>query len=228
MIFLKYDGFSRFSDEGLAVYSKDGLYGIINSNGEKILNPTYTRIDPFSQEFAVVEVDSKCGYLNKEGEIVLPVIWEAALSFVNGLALVMQQNYKFGCINLRGELVIPAIYSELGQYAEDRLFFKKGKKYGFLNGKGEVILPALYDETDQFSNGLAPVKLKNKWGIINLNGDFVIEPKFDMATRFVNGYSRIVFDNKLGLLKEDGEIKSYPQCRYVDYPYKGIISAILE
>ncbi|MEK3794767.1 WG repeat-containing protein [Paenibacillus sp. FSL R7-0204] len=227
-IYLDFDGFARFSSDGVASYSKNGLSGIIDQSGNIILDPTYTRVDVFSEGFALVEIDSNFGFLNTKGEVTHPAVWNNALFFKNGLAAVSNSNNKWGCVNTNGDLVIPTKYSFLGACDDERICFQKGRKYGFLNMEGEIVIPPIFEEVDGFSEGYAAVQVNKKWGIIDTKGDFIVEPALEMARRFYHGCSIIVKDNTVGLLSPNGEMTMYPQFHYVDYPYKDIMSVVLE
>lgn len=224
----QFDGFARFTEDGLAVVQKSGKFGAINSNGDICIPIKYNRLDPFSGGLSLVEINSKCGFMNKEGEVVIPTQWANAQMFHDGIAVVINESYKSGCIDINGNLRVPMKYKFIGNMRSNRAIFQKGRTYGFLDSNGNEIIPNKYKNIDEFSDGLAPVIEKDKWGYINLNGDYVIEPKFDNALRFFNGFARISYNGRQGLLNTKGDLITFKQFQYMDYPSEGLILVGLE
>lgn len=67
----------------------------------------------------IVHEGDKCGFADKENNIVIPCIWSDVQEFSEGLCGVKDDNQLCGFINYRGEVVIPCIY-------EDAFSFKNG------------------------------------------------------------------------------------------------------
>ena len=61
----------------------------------------------------LIEVDSKVGYLNEEGEVAIPACFAAGGAFNDGLAPVRESGY-YGYIDHSGDYVLPPAY----EYAE--------------------------------------------------------------------------------------------------------------
>jgi len=146
-----------------------------------IMTVKYKTIDSNSFEI-------KRGYINIEGEEIIPCIYDDIREFESGFAVV-RQNWKFGVINKQGDTIVPCIYESIGHYStsynfrnielEKRLIVERNSKYGFVNERGEEIIPCIYDDAWEFSNGLARVKQNNKYGVIDKNGDNVIVCVYD-------------------------------------------------
>ena len=49
-------------------------------------------------------IGEKCGYINKQGEIVIPLIYDDASSFINGRAYVERDDMSF-YIDKKGEVI---------------------------------------------------------------------------------------------------------------------------
>ena len=77
----------------------------------------YECFGPFSDGYAAVMRYGKWGYINVDGDEVIPCRYEAAGEFGNGLAPVAINNYgsggiyKWGYVNIKEEVVIPYKYS---------------------------------------------------------------------------------------------------------------------
>ncbi|WP_214626563.1 WG repeat-containing protein [Paenibacillus agaridevorans] len=224
----QFDGFARFTKDGIAVVRSQGKFGAINSNGDICIPIKYNRMDPYSEGLSLVEINRKCGYLNKEGDVVISAQWANAQMFFDGIAVVINDSFKSGCIDVNGNVRVPLKYKHIGNMRSNRALFQRGKTYGFLDSDGNEIIPNKYKNVDEFSDGLAPVIEKDRWGYINLNGDYVIEPKFDFALRFFKGFARVTYKGRQGLLNTNGDLITFKQFQYMDYPSEGLVLVGLE
>ena len=92
--------------EQLAVFMKEGSsrYGYMNYDGDEVIPVTFVQVRPFSEGLAAVwdEVNvndsvkmKKCGFIDKNGQVVIPFVWDEGFFFVNGRAIVRDGNkYK--------------------------------------------------------------------------------------------------------------------------------------
>ena len=97
-------------------------------------NPKKSRYDfigLYHNGLAYVRLDDKYGFINREGEIVIPLEYEYAHDFIEGLAAV-RLNGKWGFIDTVGNRVIPFKYDDVGD-------FKNGKVDVIMNGEHFVI-----------------------------------------------------------------------------------------
>jgi len=62
---------------------------------------------------ASVQIGDKRGVINKQGEEVIPLIYDDGCRFIEELARVKLDN-KCGFINEQGEVIIPLIYDDAG------------------------------------------------------------------------------------------------------------------
>jgi hypothetical protein len=86
--------------------------------------------------------EGKAGYLNPQGEIVIPFLYENARSFSGGLAAV-QKDGKWGYLDRDGRVVIPFEFDDAGTFSSGLAPAKVGSKTGFIDkaGKFSFFLP---------------------------------------------------------------------------------------
>lgn len=106
--------------EGMALVAKVDsenqlIYGFMNKKGKIVIKPKYRRVDFFSENLALVGVNSLLGYINTKGRLVIPAKFADAGSFHQGLASVIQEG-KWGFIDTEGKLVIPAVYDRVNDF----------------------------------------------------------------------------------------------------------------
>lgn len=119
----------------------------------------YDDIDKYSDGLARVEFDGKYGFINRDAEVVIPLVYDWALRYSEGLALVMQQQ-KTGFIDTDGAVAIPMRYSGGHSFSEGYAAVCLNGKYGFIDKKGCAVTPFKYDEVvKSFSQGLALVAM---------------------------------------------------------------------
>ena len=102
----------------LSLFSEDDLFGYKDDvTDETVITPHYTDAYPFSGGLAAVttdECDEICryGYIDKSGQLVIPVEFSEANMFIDGLAMValgscFEDTCKWGFINRKGTPVLP-------------------------------------------------------------------------------------------------------------------------
>lgn len=189
---------ARDYKNGFAVVEKKGSYegyrwiggnvSVIDRKGNTIIPfGKYNYIFDNSEGlFFAVDQEKKCGYLNEEGKIVIPFVYEAEMgygvgtdeeSFHEGLALIKKDG-KYGYIDKDGKVVIPPIYKFAHRFSEGLAAVSKDGKYRYIDKLGNITIPFSTGILDayQFSCGLAQlIRSDNKEYFINTQGTTVIK-----------------------------------------------------
>jgi len=71
----------------------------------------YDSVGDFSEGLAQVELNGKWGYVNKQGEEVVPVKYDYAWSFREGLARVELKG-QYSVVDKTGKELLPCVYNE--------------------------------------------------------------------------------------------------------------------
>jgi hypothetical protein len=187
------DYFYNFSD-GLAVYRVGGKQKRTPDGYRSII------------------VGGKYGYLNKKGEVVIPVSFDGALIFRDGLAAVQSEG-KWGFIDKQGALAIPARYEAAHDFAAGLARVKLQGKWGFIDKQGKLVGQPAFDEASEHQDGLARIMVAGKFGFVDLRGEVVIEPKLDYAGHFnsdrclarVDTKKGDYFEQKFGYIDKSGK-----------------------
>ncbi len=92
--------------EGRALVALDGKVLYINQASQVVIDlPAVQSADNFSEGFAAVAIDDQYGYIDLQGELMIPPQFVYAGAFQKGLAVV-QTAESWGVINNIGELVL--------------------------------------------------------------------------------------------------------------------------
>lgn len=126
-------------------YNRWGLKSSLT--GKVIVEPKYSRLGRYSEgmisarEFGGT-FGGMYGYLDKEGNVIVPFIYKDGGSFSSGLANVTKNGKKWGYINKKGEVVIPFKYASATyfgfKYPElARVQKSRNGNYFHINRKGK-------------------------------------------------------------------------------------------
>jgi hypothetical protein len=135
---------------------------------------------PFSEGLAVVKINNKLGYVDKKGNVIIPIEYSEAYDFKMGIARVYKDG-KYGFINPRGETIIPFIFSDAdcfnNGFARVCCFYPNYSGYGIIDTEGNIILPFDFDDIDRkcFSEGLVSVSCLGDYGYIDTQANFISE-----------------------------------------------------
>ncbi|WP_159637014.1 WG repeat-containing protein [Sphingobacterium composti Ten et al. 2007 non Yoo et al. 2007] len=102
---LKYDYIMDVVGDYFISFENDDVCVLYSFKGEK--RATYPYIsNAYAENLFVVMKDEKYGYINSAGKVIIPIIYEYASAFTNGLATVLQEGSEQTItINTRGEIV---------------------------------------------------------------------------------------------------------------------------
>lgn len=179
-----------YAGEGLLMLrSPDYRGGYMDLNERPVTSFNWQETDYFFEGMATVS-DGLYGFINADGELVVPCEWDAADRFESGFAAV-QKNHKWGYIDKTGELVIPCEWDSHYTFSEDLLCVSKDGKMGYLDKTGRQVIPCEWDSASSFHQGLAAVYRDGKWGYIDKTGKLVIPCEWDLAGNFSDGLAKV-------------------------------------
>ena len=188
----------------------DDKYGVIDGNGNIVIEPTYNVIqipNPSKPVFVCMS-----NYNTEAKEYETKVLNEKREQIITGYSNIQ---------------AIPANSTADGIPFENTVLkYKKDNKYGLMSLEGKEITDAIYDEIASitYKEGMLLVKQDGKYGIININGKIVIKPEYDNITvdnyyDVSTGYQRTGFI--ICSIKDEGY-----RYGYVDYRGKKILDTI--
>ena len=135
-------------------------WGLIDKSGKEILSCDYEYFvrdrckcfpELFKAEIKYNNGDSKIGFVNSKGEVVIPIEYDRCDSknyFANG-KVVLSKDRNNCLIDKNGNIIVP-----LGKYLIDErdddgtlgYYICEKKKYGLMDSSGKIIIPCEYDE----------------------------------------------------------------------------------
>lgn len=212
---------------GVSVVSvEDSKVFIINKKGENIATLDSVSISyGFSEKLAAVKIkNSKWGYVNTSGELVVKPKYLEAGSFKEGLSKVRIDSSEllYAFINKKGKIIIQPKYSEVGDFNNGLAKFKLNKLWGYIDKSGEVVINPQFDSCENFNGDTAPVKLGEKWGFIDEKGKYIINPQYDWAGKFSNSLAAVKSGDKYGYIDLKGDFIVNPQFQNAEEFYDDV------
>jgi hypothetical protein len=103
----------------------------------------------------------RCGFLDKNGNIVVPAFYKETGFFSEGIAIVEKTNRNIG-IDKNGNVLFETDFDWIGEFSCGLARFRQKNRYGFINRQGCIAIEAKFKWADNFGEGLAPVSEKGK------------------------------------------------------------------
>jgi hypothetical protein len=134
--------------------------------------------------------DSKVGYIDTTGGMVLTPSFTMGNQFSEDLASVVSQGNKglrYAFINDKMDIVITTLFDAAGDFSEGLARVQSNGKWGYINKKGNMVIDPQFQLCYEFNEGYAQAQKKGKWGVINKKGEWVIQPEYNDLTQMGEG-----------------------------------------
>lgn len=223
---------------------ENGKFGVINNEGETVINPEYTEIvlipnkdvPIFICTYDLNDQDGtyKTKVINQKNEEIFKEYSkvEAIDNFDSKQniwyeddVLRVEKDGKYGLINFEGKEVLPCDYDEIKALkgVTNNLLVKKDGKVGLVNEKGQTIVNTEYKDIktlkEGYKNEYIIVNDNNQYGIISTTGTVIIEPKYEDVKYLNNSEMFAIKDTGVWkLINKDNQI-------LIDGGYDNIIEA---
>lgn len=115
-------------------------WGVLTADGEQLAEVKFDSVGVFHDGLAVVKAAERYGYIDRSGEIVIPIQWMAAYDFSEGLAALRVDKKHFQFINTAGTVVIKSKkYDSVGRFRNGICRVVKGGKVKWIDTKGKEL-----------------------------------------------------------------------------------------
>lgn len=172
---------------------------------------------------ALVPSDTKFGFINKQGKLVIPAIYNRAHEFSEGLAAI-EENNNWGYIDPTGKKVIEPQYITARDFSQGLAAVRKDMYGGYLDKKGVFAIEPKYGRLDTFEeNGTAIVSYGKLSEVIDRKGKTLIGPKYKTIGLVSKDLYWIETNNKFGIANISGQIVVEPQYDSIGVMNEGLI-----
>ena len=179
--------------------------GIINTKGEIIVPAIYKSIKQDGEKgFIVEDTNGNMGYINLNGDFVVPCKYDAVNGFNEGLMVVATSN-KCGYVDSLGNWIIDTLYDDARGFGDGLARVEVDGKWMFIDHKGNAVSRLDYDEyLTGFANNRAFVKSEENIWLINKEGKKIKKIDADSVFGFSEGFATYVKDGKYGKIDTTG------------------------
>lgn len=192
--------------------NKNINYGIINDTQSIVLDIVYDYIkvayvgDSYMYK---IFIDSKCGYANEYGNIIIPIIYDIIYTIKDIGKFLVLLNGKYGILNTTGKKLTDIKYDNMTNKTPDYKYtvVRIGDYYGLLDEKYKEITDIKFDNISvtDISGLFKAIYDNSKYGLIDSKGNEITGGKYDNININVNGEIIVRVGDKYGLLDISGK-----------------------
>jgi len=176
---------------------KDGVYGVVHSNGRLLAAFEYDDIElkdeyqgqwykgiPYDYEFVITKKQGKYGIIDVEGRVVSQPQYQA-VEVINKDLIGVQQEGKWGWISAKnGKLLQDPIYDRVSKsyLIKEAVTIYKGENEGLAKADGTIIIPPQYPFLrNLFTHSASYIEYSEngRYGIINSAGKTEVPAQFE-------------------------------------------------
>jgi hypothetical protein len=213
---------------GLALACSEQGCAVIDTKGQfvsPVREPhTFLLANRYTDGIGPVAKDGSWGYADLSGNIVIPLRFDFAGDFDNGLARVSQGG-KYFFINRKGEK-ITRDFDGAFDFSEGLAAVIVDHKVGYIRRDGTIALPPLYQGASgiDFSEGLVAVRIEGKVGFMDTTGSIIVKPSYEDAYPFSEGLAPVKDGDKWGYIDIKGKVVIPLQYRIAHMFAEGVAS----
>ena len=163
------------------------------------MNEIEHEISLFKTTFYPFKLDDKFGFINNNGKVVIPALYEEVSSFKEGLAVVLSSDL-YGAIDKKNQKLIDFQYDNMEDFNWGRSIVEKKGVFGVIDRSGDFVFPLEYQDIGWLSDSLLYVKKNDLFGIYDINNVKQCELFFEDIIPFRNNIARVVIAGKIGYI----------------------------
>ncbi len=173
------------------------------------------------------------GFVNKEGNFVIPPIYKSVTIFSQGRAIVVAKEDYPKIINEKGKVLHELKeFQMVLAFSENFAAVKKDDLYGYIDTSGSVVIEPQFVSAYKFKNGLARVQLDDEsqnYGVINTKGIFVIEPIYKYMSDFnKDGFAVVMLNDKYGVINTQNRFIINPENEFIHSFNEGLATVAVD
>jgi hypothetical protein len=161
-IALKYSRLEEFSSGLAPAMIENGRHGYITKDDEVAVDFQFGRASQFNNGSAYVDDwdSGNRGFIDCSGKVFIPMVFDWATLFSEGLASAARERAKIGFIDMEGDWVIPPTLKAAAHFIEGLAPVSLDwheESWGFMDRNGVWKIPSIYNMVGNFQNGICYV-----------------------------------------------------------------------
>ncbi|MBQ6992540.1 MAG: WG repeat-containing protein [Clostridia bacterium] len=191
--------------------SKDGKYGLIDLEGNKLLECEYEEIKALqgAESNILIKKDGKMGLVNEAGQKIIDTTYNNILTLEEGYTneyIIVNENNQHGIITTSGKITVEPQYENIKYVnSSDYYAIKAGESWKLVNTNGEAFLDGLYNEILEVKGDNIIVVKDGKYGVVNKNNEVLIPLEYDSLKYTFSIYYIAKKGDKFGIINTNNE-----------------------
>lgn len=192
-------------------------YGVINENGDSIIDFTFDKIEIINQYRErdniigfLVDRNGKKGFIGINGQLIIECAYSSLwIRFEANCYKVTLDDEKEALYDIEGKEVASPKNCSIYVFDDKKRLFKvvtnaSSDNVGFLNSNFKLVIPPIYNEATDFVFGLSVVRIFDKSGVIDISGKIIVPIIYGKVTILNDRVIRVTKNGKSGLLTLQG------------------------
>ena len=204
-------------EKSTLIYCKDGLYGLINTDGKKITDNIYDSIENLSptEGKMLVSKNDKYGVIDIKGNTIVKTEYDKILSDgyytekdqykKSGFIVYVKTDdgYKCGYISYKGKTILDTKYGEIERINKEDdkniyLIASENGKNGLYKNSKNIIQNEYQAMTYYDDNDIIILQKNKKYGVAKLDGKIIVEVEQDsIESKGIYLYAKAGTNNKV-------------------------------
>lgn len=196
---------------------KDGKWGLIHWRERRWVTPCqWEAVSYFKNGLARVKRDGKWGFIDTEGNLVVPCQWDEIevpdyCRYWSYFQFRAKRDGKYGYLDRNGREILTCEWDAVGRYDTEWMTVKQDGMWYVRNAEGKLFTPGEKENLFVFHEGLALIQDDTAYGLIDREGREVISCEWDAVGRLPEDVNGLPW-------KKDDKISSWTSLR--EYPTK--------
>lgn len=166
----KYDGGFSFKEDKNFIQVKDGdIWKILDLSGKEIKELDINDLGEYVEGYILLEKNGKYGYMDELGNIKIPLEYDFAENFSNGLAIVAAE-HGYGVIDKENYQILPLKYDTV-QIFGDKIYVTEDGKYGLFSIKDNELIHPEFEHLNKVTDNIIFFRNGKTSGFIELIGE---------------------------------------------------------
>ena len=178
--------------DGIQTTQEGDRFGFRLADGRVIAPNRYMYVDKFREGYCrVFLADDSCGLIDREGNEVVPCVYDNVSQPSEGRVLVLKNN-RAGYCDMQGRLVIEPRFLQASDFHEGVapvMLAMDGERAvcSYVDTMGNVVFDEVFENVMPFNEGYALVMRGGRWGLIDRGGNVVLPLGYSAMTLNTNG-----------------------------------------
>ena len=209
-------------EKNIFTYKENGLYGLIDFSGNKVVNPEYTSIYALSgiENNIVIENNGAKGIVNSTlGNVVAESIYEevSTLNTNNSSdGYIVKKDGKYGILNATGKVILDCNYTEIEHAHGNNMYVvNDGNGLKIIDAASNVVKDGGFDHIKSIDGENIIIEQGGLYGVVNISGEEKIPVQYKDLIYACDTYYIAQMEDLYGIVSLDNVV-----C--LDFKYQSI------